>query len=200
MRRVRQAIAIFARAQLLFQGTSQAIPFATEMPKSKDVVVELPNSLRAGFSCSNTLVSVAMKVWLGAWVNRTWAVVGAPRPSGYRLSPVRRQGRGPLRRRSGPGDSDEGSALAGRALREAPLRWGVGGVGDATGLMWGVPRAAPLWIPASAGMTRRGVQEGRRVGEALRQAQGERTRLVPLGSCRRRNVEGRGWLRALGFY
>ena len=53
------------------------------------------------------------------------------------------------------------------------MRWGVG---DAMG--WETPRAAPLWIPAFAGMTRAG--EGVRAGEgwwwrrALRQAQGER--------------------------
>ena len=67
----------------------------------------------------------------------------APRPSGYRLSPVRRWGGagrrglfvvgGPLRQAQG------------ERCREARVRWGTE-----------TPRAAPLWIPAFAGMTRVG--------------------------------------------
>ena len=51
-----------------------------------------------------------------------------------------------------------GPASAGRALREAPLRRGAGGVGKRRGLVvgWGPARALPLWIPAFAGMTRGG--------------------------------------------
>ena len=47
------------------------------------------------------------------------------------------------------------------------------------------PVTLPLWIPAFAGMTRG--------GEALRQAQGERTRLIPLG-CSLRGVVARARL------
>ena len=51
----------------------------------------------------------------------------------------------------------EGPAAAGRAVREPPLRQGVG---EATGVWVGVPRPAPLWIPAFAGTTMGGA--GRR--------------------------------------
>ena len=64
-----------------------------------------------------------------------------------------------------------GPALAGRALREAPLRRGVG-VGSAKGVGDGGAPPIPLWIPAFAGMTRE--------GGPLRQAQGERIREAPL--------------------
>ena len=69
----------------------------------------------------------------------------APRPSGYRLSPVRRwgcAGRQVLAVMEGRG----GPAAAGRALREAPLRRSVAGreCGSVCrGLWWGGPRPAP---------------------------------------------------------
>ena len=52
------------------------------------------------------------------------------------------------------GGGGGGPAAAGRALREAPLRWGGGELGWRRGLVVGVRRpATPLWIPAFAGMT-----------------------------------------------
>ena len=74
----------------------------------------------------------------------------APRPSGYRLSPVRRWGWGGWRVLLVSGG---GPALAGRAIRESPLRRGVG-VGSAKGVGDGGAPPMPLWILASAGMTR----------------------------------------------
>ena len=76
----------------------------------------------------------------------------APRPSGYRLSPVRRWGWGGWRVLLVSGG---GPALAGRAIRESPLRRGVG-VGSAKGVGDGGAPPMPLWIPAFAGMTQRG--------------------------------------------
>ena len=89
----------------------------------------------------------------------------------------------------------------GERTREAALRRGVG-------VRWGTetPRAALLWIPAFAGMTRAGEAPFECPQDRLRQAQGERIlearlwwgvgdamgdgdapRLVPLDSCLRRN-------------
>ena len=97
----------------------------------------------------------------------------------------------------------------GERIWEARVRWGVG-------VRWGTeaPRAAPLWIPAFAGMTRAGEGDaGAGGGGSLRQAQGERTRGArvrwgvgdamgdgdaprgaPLDSCLRRN-DARGGVR-----
>ena len=120
----------------------------------------------------------------GEWGMRRGLGWGCParRPSGYRLSPVRRCGCGVRRETETPlclapaldsrfrGKDDggvragkcwrswggEGPAAAVRAVREPPLRR-VGGVGDATGVWVGVPRPACLWVHACAGMTRVGV-------------------------------------------
>ena len=80
----------------------------------------------------------------------------APRPSGYRLSPVRRWGWGGWRMLLVSGG---GPALAGRAIRESPLRREVG-VGSAKGVGDGGAPPMPLWIPAFAGMTQRGGDAG----------------------------------------
>ena len=77
----------------------------------------------------------------GRFANRPYGPT-KPCPSGYRLSPVRRGGG----RRADPGDIGWGPAVAGRAIRESPLR---------------PHQALPLWIPAFAGMTGR-VGAGRR--------------------------------------
>ena len=74
----------------------------------------------------------------------------APRPSGFLPSPVRRWGWGGWRVLVVSGG---GPTLAGRAIRESPLRRGVG-VGSAKGVGDGGAPPAPLWIPAFAGMTR----------------------------------------------
>ena len=64
-------------------------------------------------------------------------------------------------------------------------RTGTMGDGDAL-------RRAPALGSRFRGNDGGGGREGRRVGATLRQAQGERTRLVPLGFSLRRNVEGWG--------
>ena len=66
-----------------------------------------------------------------------------PRPSGYRLSPVRRWGVcGPV---SAVGCGG-GPALAGRAIRESPLRWGRGSRGCDGGWGWGCPARWLFWL------------------------------------------------------
>ena len=127
---------------------------------------------------------------LGARVSQSWAVVGQPpplprgsfgppftpfdfpqgerppwpRPSGYRLSPVRCGGSAAT---VGVGCRGGGSCLRGKTLRQAqgerncewPLRR-VGGVGARVSQSWAVVgRPPPLWIPAFAGKTVGGVGE-----------------------------------------
>ena len=88
----------------------------------------------------------------------------------------------------------------GERIWEARVRWGVG---DAMG--WETPRAAPLWIPAFAGMTRAegplrvpsgqaSTGSGRTdlggaplVGSGGAMGDGDAPRLAPLDSCLRRN-------------
>ena len=125
----------------------------------------------------------------------------APRPSGYRLSPVRRWGWWGWRVLLVSGG---GPALAGRAIRESPLRRGVG-VGSAKGVGDGGAPPMPLWILASAGMTRvegplrvpsgqASTGSGRTdfggvplVGSGDAMADGDAPRRAPLDSCLRRN-------------
>ena len=84
-----------------------------------------------------------MRWGVGASEMRRGLVMGVPRPcpSGYRLSPVRRWG---CAGRRGLLVSGGGPALAGRAIRESPLRRGVGELGMRWGLVGGAPPGAPL--------------------------------------------------------
>ena len=50
------------------------------------------------------------------------------------------------------------------AIRESPLRRSAGESGMRWGLVVGLPRSAPLWIPASAGTTMGGVRAGKCCG------------------------------------
>ena len=88
-----------------------------------------------------------------------WLGCPARRPSGYRLSPVWTVGG--VRARGVLVTAVVGPASAGRALREAPLRRGVGRSGKRGRLVVGMPRPSPLWIPAFAGMTVGGARAGK---------------------------------------
>ena len=89
----------------------------------------------------------------GGWGMRWGWRRPAPRPSGYRLSPVRRWGVCGSASAAGVG---RGSRSGGTGdSRIAPTTW-CGGVGDAMGVGDGGASPMPLWIPAFAGMTREG--------------------------------------------
>ena len=88
-----------------------------------------------------------------------------------------------------------GPVAAGRAIRESPLRC-VRGVGNARGVVGGLPRLAHLWVSVFAGTTVAGVRSGegcwcRAGGPALRD--GRFANRPYDGVWRRRRCDGGWW-------
>ena len=158
------------------------------------------SALRTGFDRLRTN-GFGKRAYGGEWGCDGGRRHPAPRPSGFLPSPVRRWGWGGWRVLLVSGG---GPALAGRAIRESPLRRGVG-VGSAKGVGDGGAPPAPLWIPAFAGMTRAegplrvpsgqastgsgrtDAGSARAVGSGGAMGDGDAPRLAPLDSCLRRN-------------